>query len=374
MNENGAVHDVSRSPAQMAFLARTFANTSSSYKYFWLIGLLKRLPDGDRLSVTAVTEEMVVAAWYPVVLYRLSLGHHDRLQNLLLDLAAHSGLPGRAREQDVRQALRGWTEARGRLESLGRYVPTRFIVPWFADALEPSIRDDRRTRAIMEIATQRVDDGASAPYSLSGGHPGETVVVMDPVWRLWLMDASAIVRGLVDRELSLFLQARNPNAPGIPSKLGPPPTRDLGPARRFFATAADHGVTLIDIFTRMPLETAFAVDHFLPRCFLAHDLMWNLAPVATETNREKSDSIPDLSYLPTLARLHHQLVRSGAATARIAEDYVAALRADYASLRTASEQGFIERYLDLYKPLAQIANNQGFSCGWRPRATVPVCC
>ncbi|TIL65600.1 HNH endonuclease domain-containing protein [Mesorhizobium sp.] len=365
MNGDDAVNKVS-SPAQVAFLARTFADTASSYKFFWLIGLLKLLQDGDRLSVTAVVEEMVVTAWYPVVLYRLSLGHHDRLQNLLLDLAAHSGLPGQAREQDVRQALKGWDEARGRLENLGRYVPTRFLAPWFADALEPSMRDDRRTRAIIELAARRVFDGASAPYSLSFGRLGETELSMDPVWRSWLMDASPVVRGLAERKLSQFLQARNPNAPGIPGKLGPPPIRDLGPARRFFATAAKHGVTLIDIFTDAPLDVTFSVDHFLPRCFLAHDLIWNLAPATPQTNRAKSDSVPDLRYIPPLARLHHQLVRSDCATARIAEDYVAALRTDFSTLRTASDQNFIERYLDLYRPLTQIAANQGFACGWSP--------
>ena len=139
-------------------LGRAFDSTAASYKFFWLLAVLRLLPRHDTLPVRAVVAEMMVIAWAPAVLFRLSFGLHDRLQDAVREFHLASGLRTTATESQVRTALARWPEAEARIEALSQLVPSRFLGPWLELGLSPAIRDDRRTRAIIKVARETLGD------------------------------------------------------------------------------------------------------------------------------------------------------------------------------------------------------------------------
>jgi hypothetical protein len=72
-----------RTPAITHILGRVLDQTTNSYKFFWLQALLSAVEDRTELDlpVSDLLHEMVIAAWHPVALHRLSLGHTDKLQH-----------------------------------------------------------------------------------------------------------------------------------------------------------------------------------------------------------------------------------------------------------------------------------------------------
>ncbi len=165
-----------------------------------------------------------------------------------------------------------------------------------------------------------------------------------------------------------YLQARNPGVPGTIDKLEAPGRRALAGPRRWWSDLIGRGGVLArDIYTGVPLGADFDVDHFLPWTFVAHDEWWNLAPTTAATNRSKGDRLPDLDlFLPRLADLHAQAIALPDLPAAVVRGYSEFLRVDLAGLERPPRDVVVDRYRDLLLPLAQIASNQGFSCGWRP--------
>jgi hypothetical protein len=343
-------------------LNRALDDTASSYKFFWLLALLKLLPKAEQLEERDILLEMMALAWAPVALFRLSFGVHDRLPALVIDLQTHSRLPGAASTARVKRAFADWPDGDRRLDTLARYVPTRFLAPWLAEHLPLAQRDDLRTKTIASLAGDTIGAGQGPPYALRARN-GQRWVDLDPIWRQFLLEQAPVVRAFAEMQLARFLQSRNPHVPAIVDKLGPPPPRNLASARSAFQLLARRA-PLTDLYTGEPLEV-FALDHVAPRSFVAHDLIWNLAPMAPRNNGAKGDRLPDLAVIPALARLHHTLIATPDIAPRLLEDYVAAFNRDLESLRAIGREAFEALYLTHYTPLLQIAQNQGFQ-PWLP--------
>lgn len=209
-------------------LGRAFDSTAASYKFFWFLALLRLLPRNQVIPVRSIVSEMVVLAWAPAVLFRLSFGSHDRLQEVVRELQAAARLRPTSTEARVRGALTRWPDAAAKIDALSQLVPSRFLGPWLELDLPSSIRDDRRTRAILRLARETVHDADGPPYALERGEDG-FVVVFGPGWRDWLLNHHSILAGHTEFALARFLQARNPHVPGIPDKVRMPGNRKLAP-------------------------------------------------------------------------------------------------------------------------------------------------
>ena len=72
-------------------LARLFADKTTSYKHLFFYALLESLKDTSfqrrAFSIRDLAVGMVARAWYPIRMFRLSLGHVDQVANFI------SGLP-----------------------------------------------------------------------------------------------------------------------------------------------------------------------------------------------------------------------------------------------------------------------------------------
>jgi len=354
-------------PAITHILGRVLVETTNSYKFFWLQALLSAVQNRTELdlSVSDLLDEMVIAAWHPVALYRLSLGRTDMLQHSVLQLLSATGLRPSAAATTIRSALAETNPA----AKLGRYVPFRFIAPWFEPELR-GIDDDERNRRIQELAAERFGGPNSAPYCFETSN-GVPQIRFDPGWHAWMRENLAILPAFADQGLIQFLQARNPSVPGIPAKLRAPFQRGLARGRRFWIAAfpklstegASHGVR--DIYTGAEIGPNFSLDHFLPWTFVAHDLLWNLVPVSPPTNSTKSDAVPDLDrYVPRLASLHHAALQSLREHPKLLSDHIEFLGQDTSLLLSLTVEALTERFATKLNPLAELAKLQGFRTQW----------
>ena len=356
---------------QTFVLSQVFNDTANSYKLFWFLGLLSliKATEDRELELTNVLTEMAVAAWHPVCLFRLSFGSQDKLQEAILEIQALSGLPQNARPDAIRRFIQGSLSARAKLDYFKRYVPTRFLAPWFQDELR-GIPDTRKGERIKTLARHSQGTSLATLYDFETTRAGETVRVND-WWRTFLLENLGVVESFAEHHLALYLQSRNPNVPGVLGKLRAPTRRQLTVARAFWrlaqkdfkATARSDGFR--DIYSQRQLGENFAIDHFLPWSFVAHDLLWNLTPVEPETNSSKGDALPKLDlYLPRLAKLHFKAFEAARKYPRFLEDYSDCFKQGPGDLLALGENGFAIKYREVILPQAQIATNQGFRSGW----------
>ena len=182
----------------------------------------------------------------------------------------------------------------------------------------------------------------------------------------------AVVQAFGEYHFAHYLQARNPNVPGVLNKMQAPTERQLTAAREFWRYVRAYFENsrkpeqFRDIYSEKPLGENFAIDHFLPWSFVAHDLLWNLTPVETTTNSKKGDVLPDLIvYLPRLAKLHFAALEIAKKRPKFIEDYTDCLKDNIENLLALGENGFVQKYREVFVPQAQIAINQGFQSGWR---------
>jgi phage repressor protein C with HTH and peptisase S24 domain len=362
-----------RYPEKTFYLGQVFKHTTNSYKLVWFLAILSllRRTQADVLALVDILTEMAVVGWHPVCLFRLSLGCQDKLQHAILAIQGHATLAPNEQPDDVRSFVNGSPEAEARLACFKRFVPTRFLSPWFADRLRGTV-DSSRDAAIQQLAKESQVTPFASPYWFDGEN-----ICLNPSWQHFLTDNMAVVQAFVEHHFAVYLQTRNPNVPGVVNKLRAPTERQLNDARQFWqfvrAEFAKSGrpSRFRDIYSEQPLAQNFSIDHFLPWSFVVHDLFWNLTPVEPATNSAKNDVLPDLDlYLPRLANLHFEAIEVAKSRPKLLEDYTDCFRLDAAELTTLGASTLEAKFRGVILPQAQIAMNQGFQSGWRMHTPV----
>ena len=187
------------------------------------------------------------------------------------------------------------------------------------------------------------------------------------IWVVFFQENFEVIRSFVFFQLCQYLQARNPNVPGIVNKLSAPAARDLGPARKFWRAVRSEfnrtgkGSLFYDIYSGDPLDDAFSIDHFLPWSFVAHDLLWNLTPVSEPTNSKKGDALPSANvYLPRLSTLHREAVLVMKSRPRMLEDYANWFMADVERISSMPEEQFFQQYRRLSSHSSRLPTTKVF--------------
>jgi hypothetical protein len=354
-------------PLRTRELGRVFRNTSSSYKYFWFLAIVDLLPELDKpIEMRRVIQYMMMRAWAASALFRLSLGKVDRLQACVRAAQVQLGLPARSSRQRLDKALSGWPSLDDWVEDLSRFVPGRFLSVWFPDVARLAPYDRRNgSRALAAAAENAWGGQSSGPYRLCETEHG-AFVELAPSWRDWLSDNRVIILGYAEMHLARYLQARNPNVPAIVQKLDIPRRRSTRQARDTWNWVRSQNSDLVrDIFADTQLGAEFEIDHFLPWTFVAHDEFWNLCPVTSAVNRDKSDKVPALdTYLPRLAALHASIIVRADLPRALAAAYSEFMGVPVRALAAVDANAIADRYEAIVRPLAQIAVNNGFPADW----------
>lgn len=325
-------------------LAGCFKNTTATYKFYWLLALLAEAEQGhEKIEKTSLFAQMVAHAWHTVNYFKLSFGSADKLERAISRIRATEGLTMDASLAEVYRTLvqTQRKETKDELCHFDSNVPHRFLSPWLGSGARGSVYE------LSQIGYNQ------PPYALYDDH-----ILLQPAWVAYFKRYAGILRGFCYWQLALFLQARNPNVPDIPNKLIRPEKRGslYTHKARFWDLVINELGSVDCIYTGRRLGVGeYAVEHFIPFQFIAHDQMWNLIPADPSFNSSKSDRLPPLDrYFDDFYALQREavnIVKAARPKNRFLEDYLQVFNThDF-------DQAAFRRTLE---PLLAIAANNGF--------------
>lgn len=362
-------------------LAGLFRHTTNSYKFVFFLALLDLLKrdqfKGNRpYTYAEITLEMLTIAWFAHTFFKLSFGVADKIAEKLdaldIDFQASTNLLARDR-QALRTALQ-----KSDLQDAGslmNYVPYRLLRPF----LEPHLSGVDKGSGIFERAMPRITHAHFATarplYRFNSDDYGQCAsITFHPDWVAYLETHFPIIQGWAAWHWLGYMQRRNPATPAIASKLFPPAQRaSLTAQTRYWRTLlADPDRPELRCIYSGEVLTAekFALDHYLPWSFVAHDPLWNLIPTPPSVNSAKSNHLPSADYLPGFVALQHQGLRvahrvlSPSAFGRFTEDYLTDLHLPSWEALLNIEP-LAQAYQQNLNPLLTLAANQGFAPNWR---------
>lgn len=338
-------------------LGQIYNNTVATYKYYWFISILDIFVTEERrkISFWEIIVGMIAEAWYPVHYFKLSFGKSDSLYTQIVELQKALNIPIDANKRDIKSAIIDnlqVTRIRSFLRVFTLNVPFRFLSPWINYTYD---------REVIELSQKYFNN---CLYSLHGD-----TIEINPNWEKYLKENYQILRDFSFWNLSVFLQKRNPNVPDLSSKLVKPISRDsMLKQRNFWNTFIELKGPIQCIYTGKILgKREYALDHFVPWSFVAHDLLWNLLPSDGSINSSKSNNLPVLDiYLRPFAKIHQhalQTIYSNNPSHRLLEDYLT-VHNSISELAQLNELEFYQHFNKTFSPLVQIAENMGFKY-WR---------
>ena len=338
-------------------LSRVFNNTTATYKFYWFQSLLQMHNEEGiyRMNVWDLVIRMVANAWFPIHYFHLSFGSMDSLHRIVTELQWMTDLPMDAKKEEVVECLAVRLDdkkVKDQLATLIRNVPYRFLSPWINYTSDADV-----------IARSHAYENGCL-YSIQKTKD-EFYITINPVWNKYLQDYYGILTDFINWNLTLFLQQRNPNIPNIPNKLTRPMERtSLSKQRRFWDDVIRIGGHVHCIYTGQEIHIGdYAVDHFLPWSFVAHDQLWNLIPADNSINSSKSDKLPPLDrFLKKLAEEHREAIKVylGAGKKESALEDFASLGYTPRDLLQLNRERFLAAYQQTFTPLFQIAQNMGY--------------
>jgi 5-methylcytosine-specific restriction endonuclease McrA len=358
-------------------LARAFTDVTTSYKFLYFLALLDNaeriaFDSSTPISLKEIATDMLVVAWFPHIYFRLSFGKQDRVAAHLDKLTQRSSMQNEKMHPWDKVAIRNLitsavsqSEFTALTSDLMRFVPYRFIRPFFPDAA--AIPDSKVNNRVAELAEQYFV-ARQPPYRFDSNREN---IFLHPLWSTYFLKNLPFVRAWAWWHFLQYMQRCNPNVPAVASKLFAPPERESLAAQTKFWSAAIELQSFHCIYSGA-LITAhdFALDHFVPWSFVVHNQLWNLIPTTKTVNSKKSDNLPSVEkYLDSFvdAQLEAIAVTRNRMSLKSWQDYVSCFVADlgmpdYDSLldREILRSGYDKNV----RPLLQLAEANGFNPAW----------
>ena len=338
---------------------------TNSYKLYWFLGLLEIIQSEEvrkrnRVFFRDVVHRMIAKSWYTLLEFRLNFGVADQLQNVICEIYKSGDIEKNIPERMLLKKLRQIKNGRITylLEKLSRYVPYRFLSPFFPEF--QGINDHLRNRNIAEASRSREE----IPYRINNDDESLTFL---PHWLFYFYQNLPVLTGWARYKLIDFLQRRNPNVPGISFKLDVPVDRNMNSRRKYWIKYIEEN-RVHDIYTDDLLRLDnLSIDHFVPWKFVMHDLVWNLIPTTNRVNSSKNDRLPDWKvFFPGFVQFQYNSLswyKKNYPKNMVLEDY---LLVNSSILNWDCTEKQFENYLETaLHPLHMLAKNQGFEF-WNP--------
>ncbi|RHW65932.1 HNH endonuclease [Clostridium botulinum] len=327
---------------------------------------------------------MIVAAWYPIMQYKLSFGVFDNLQKPINYVALKYGFASNCDESELLKFLceSEDKELKKMMRDLTCMVPYRLLSPFFKDKLKGQNKSSKN-KIIQELSVE----SDTCFYKII--KEGKNRIIINEYWAQYLNENYRVIKFWIYYKLVCFLQKRNPNVPAIAFKLESPKNRDLAsPTKIWKEIIVSKGPK--DIYTgkdftkeNYEIYGDLSINHFIPWSFVLHDEMWNLVPTFKNINSSKSDKLLnynryiddfcDMQYMAVthiLEKGKHFCDMQYMAVTHILEkgkqkdleSYIDALKIENFQeyLKYKPREEFTKKLKQCISPLYQIAENQGF--------------
>ncbi|MEI2613441.1 MAG: HNH endonuclease domain-containing protein [Candidatus Promineifilaceae bacterium] len=353
-------------------LSASFNSVTNSYKFYWFLSLLDYIQKTPSpiIPIEHLLAHMVAHVWYPTNYFRLSFGKQDRLSAVAQDIKSEINLSSNASKNEVIQSTSVYMSGKSKLareiNSLGDYVPYRFLHPFFGTQLRGQ-PDWKKNDLIKHLAEQSFQN--TTGLCLYRFNTPQNAIEIHPLWFDYLQTHLAIVKSFCLWHLLNYLQKNNPNVPAIATKLFEPEQRNLRESRKFWQRAFEKLGTIQCIYSgQMMQKTSFSLDHFLPWSFVTHDLMWNIIPTPKNVNSAKNDQLPHFTlYFESFARLQYEAFQAVVSPKQesLLEDYALLFKKQsVVEVQALRFEEFKTVMRDTIAPQMQIARNMGFIADW----------
>jgi hypothetical protein len=286
---------------------------------------------------------MISNAWFTVNYFHVSFGKQDKLQQAIEKLKDLEAFDVDTAKQEIIKRLMTSTnkETIKELNHFDHNVPFKFLSPWLGAHNE---------KLMYQLSQENYN---YPPYSLY-----KDCILMQPDWLDYFKRNAGVLKDFCYWNLALYLQSKNPNVPDLPNKLKRPQKRGslLKHKKDFWDLVITELGSVDCIYTGKKLITGtYAVEHFVPFQYVAHDLMWNLVPADPNFNSMKSDKLPRLdSYFDNFFDVQKEgvkIVKKMNPKNKFLEDYLSIFPTlDFSK----------EKYRETIEPMLMIASNNGF--------------
>ncbi|MHB1563164.1 MAG: HNH endonuclease domain-containing protein [Leptospirillum sp.] len=328
--------------------SRIFEMVTNSYKFLFFQALLDEIRGirqtqeiiEKKVSISTLVSNMVERAKPLVDDYHLSFGVQDKMAEIL-----------RGKET---------------IDALGRYVPFRLLSSFFENELKGK-KDHEKNGIILGCSISSFSNDKPPLYRLD--RDGKKLV-LNPRWIGYIQENFPIVDSWFKYQWLSYLQDKNLAVPNLKYKIDPDfQRRGIPKAYQKFWRTIVQQENVHCIYSGVILNPAdYALDHYIPYSYLAHNELWNLVPVSSKANSSKSDSLAAPSYLKNFLEIQYSGIRSHKkffeqeGFSKIAESYMSGLR--ISKVQILEKEIFQKHLHDVIVSLRDCAKLTGFSDGW----------
>ena len=359
-------------PPEFAVVNRLFENTTQSYKFLWGMALLEIVNnnrtdhfDSLKIRIKDITAYSCIYALRLKHIFkiRLSARYDSLFEKLTLGEEALEALKNESinlKKYFENNVLKSNPDI---IKKFTKDVPYQFVKPCIAQN-ELSGKFHQKQKQIktkLDINNPPYDN--SFPYKIN--YQDHTVNI-NPCWRAFFQDYHYTLKMYFTQAFGQYLNRYNIDIPNLFYKVDPAAPawqRELTSQRELWQKFITEE-RVEDIFDdkRVTEIGYYALDHFIPWNFVAHNQLWNLTPIEKNLNSIKSDQIliPSSIYYKKLAEQQFTLFSWLKKTNRQKwlKDYV---NVDYDLLiNEVSKQTFIDHCTNMLTSQANIAIRQGF--------------
>ena len=176
--------------------------------------------DTRNISFLEIALKVVSKLWYPVNYFKLSFGNQDQCSRYVKEIKETYHLDDSISETDLYDFLlkkKDLKLLKGISNELIRYVPYRFIRPWYSKSIR-GIIDAKVNSSIIKL------QGEEAPYIIN---LSTSSLLINTDWYYWIKTNFKLIESFTYFELIKYLEKQNPNVTSLSLKLVKPITRSL---------------------------------------------------------------------------------------------------------------------------------------------------
>jgi HNH endonuclease len=350
--------------------SRLLDDTTNSYKFVFFISILDILSSRFfnvtlPINLNDLAIEMLVNAWYPHSVFRLSFGLQDMVTRKLDSLGLQMDKSFLKVTEGNKNILREAIKAKGIDDELVKYVPFRMIRPFFKELRGLK---DQQVNAQVKLLSEQFFETRKPLYKFDRN---AKAIFIHPEWASYIQINYRIIRGWVSWGWMQYMQRNNPNTPALVNKIFPPREREsLQNQTSYWKTVIENCSELQCIYSGQSLTLEdLSLDHYLPWTFVAHNQPWNLIPTPKNVNSSKSDRIPSNIYFENFVKTQYlglTVFNSHSPEKKWnnhIESYIVDLGFSSKNDLLSFEQ-FRKQYELKFKPLLALAVSQGFENDW----------
>jgi hypothetical protein len=352
-------------------LTSIFNETTNSYKFYWFLSILDILEPKDinEIPIQEICEKMLESVLYPLNVFKLSFGKQDGFKKIvdILCLSDTLNISNFNSNPTIyfRETIANNITLRSEIKNLSRWVPYRFIRPFFKNQLI-GVPDHTVNNKIIELSNQYSKEKPNLiPYYFVGDN-----IVFTTYWKNYLKKNIGMIRGFTIWKLASFVQKHNPNVTNIATKLFKPEKRNLNINIKSWEYYINQKKSIQCIYSNELIHSNFSLDHFVPWSYAVHDLNWNIIPTSKNVNSSKSDNLPSLErYLSGFIAMQRDFFSNLYESEfplkkRILEHYCVLFNDSLFNISKISHEKFEEKLEETILPMIQIASNMGFNSDW----------